>query len=86
MPDHVKLTPEQALQLIEYISMNAECDAAFKHKRVAKFAGSIYKVAHSTLQDCKHLDWERETSDRYDVIAATGELQPRTPAPDAPTA
>lgn len=82
--DTPRLTPEQALTLIESLAALGELDYASKDTELGRRFGRIYSIAHSTVGVCPHPDWEREAVESYDEMAAAGEFDPR-PSPSTKT-
>lgn len=74
------LTKKQALQLIEaIISSDAMQDLEYKRidkgltkdeKFLLDRVGNVYKIAHSTLGECKnkHTDWQEEAIASFKII------------------
>ncbi len=65
-----RLNNKQRLELIEYLSAEAQCDFPIKSKGM-KLAGDIYKIAHPH-KSCRHENWEMENCELYTALKKEG--------------
>ena len=62
-----ELTSSDAVQDLEY-KVNIKKTATEDEKFLLNKIMTIYKIAHSTIGDCKHKDWEEECEAGYKIM------------------